>query len=202
MKKSELTRAKILRAAGRILAKKGFREARTAELALEAGLSEGALFRYFPTKNQLFEAVIRQNLTEFHQELEKTIREVDGESEAELLERIIDFHFGFFSWKEHIIQHFTGFGHPDSIDLPIRILYEGGIIPYVAKISAIINQGIKKGLFRPGDSDLMATALLGLMQVTLMRKIVIGASYTLEEAKNEAKQLFFTGILMQRRENK
>jgi len=73
MKKSDRTRARILAAAGSLLAKKDLRNIRTAELAAKAGLSEGAIFRYFPTKSHIFAAVIEQLLQRFARWMEEAL---------------------------------------------------------------------------------------------------------------------------------
>lgn len=196
MKKSEQTRERILEAATRILNKRGFKDARTAELAQEAGLSEGALFRYFPSKSKLIEAVVRHYIAELHGELDNVMKTTDGHTEEEALKMIIDFHFGFFSWKESFIHNILGIASPDSIDIPHKVLFQEGLQPYVAKIAGLLVQGMENGQFRKGDPDLLATSLLGLMQIVIIRKLTIGADYSFNDAKEEVKRIFFTGILM------
>lgn len=43
----------------------------------------------------------------------------------------------------------------------------------------------------------MATSLLGLMQITIFRKLLMGADYSFSEARAEAKRLFLAGIRRQ-----
>src|SRR3954463_16667907 len=50
--------AAILVAATEIFGAKGFRDARTADIAQSAGVTERTLFRYFPTKEQLYQRVM------------------------------------------------------------------------------------------------------------------------------------------------
>ena len=50
--------AAILAAATRLFADKGYRGARTAEIAAGAGVTERTLFRYFPSKDQLYRRVM------------------------------------------------------------------------------------------------------------------------------------------------
>ncbi|MFT5444188.1 MAG: AcrR family transcriptional regulator [Myxococcota bacterium] len=51
-------RKRILEAARKLVAKGGLREARMGSVATEAGLSTGALYRYFPSKADLFVDVL------------------------------------------------------------------------------------------------------------------------------------------------
>ncbi|MFC1951220.1 helix-turn-helix domain-containing protein, partial [Chloroflexota bacterium] len=55
-KKEEIARKRqrqILSAARRVFSQKGFAEATTAEIAREAGVSEGTIYNYFESKRDL-----------------------------------------------------------------------------------------------------------------------------------------------------
>lgn len=53
-----VTREKILAAAGRVFARKGFQAARLDEVAADAGLTKGAIYWHFRSKNDLFFALL------------------------------------------------------------------------------------------------------------------------------------------------
>jgi AcrR family transcriptional regulator len=57
---AETTRDKILEASLKLFSQKGFLGATTREIAREAGVAEVTLFRHFPSKEALFEEVIRR----------------------------------------------------------------------------------------------------------------------------------------------
>jgi AcrR family transcriptional regulator len=52
--------AEIVQAALAVFAEKGFAAARLEEIAAHAGVSKGALYLYFPTKQDLFRAVVER----------------------------------------------------------------------------------------------------------------------------------------------
>src|ERR1700741_3167119 len=52
--------AEIVQAALAVFAEKGFAAARLDEIAARAGVSKGALYLYFSTKEDLFRAVVEQ----------------------------------------------------------------------------------------------------------------------------------------------
>jgi len=54
------TRARILRATRHLVARGGFREAQIAAVAADAGVSTGLIYRYFPSKAELFVEVLTQ----------------------------------------------------------------------------------------------------------------------------------------------
>lgn len=65
-KKGQRTRSKILEAAGRVFARDGYVEARMLDIAREAGLSTGGLYRYFDNKTEVFAALIADLHEEFY----------------------------------------------------------------------------------------------------------------------------------------
>ncbi|MDX6623000.1 MAG: hypothetical protein QOE75_932 [Solirubrobacterales bacterium] len=65
-KKGRRTRASILEAAGRVFSKDGYVDARMSDIATEAGLSTGGLYRYFDNKTDVFAALIADLHEEFY----------------------------------------------------------------------------------------------------------------------------------------
>jgi len=57
-------RAHILAAARRCFVRDGFHQTSMQDLVSEAGLSSGAVYRYFPSKDAMIEAIAEQNLEE------------------------------------------------------------------------------------------------------------------------------------------
>jgi AcrR family transcriptional regulator len=57
-------RAHILAAARRCFVRDGFHATSMQDLVTEAGLSSGAVYRYFPSKNAMIDAIAEQNLDE------------------------------------------------------------------------------------------------------------------------------------------
>jgi AcrR family transcriptional regulator len=68
----EARRSAILEAAGALFSRKGVYSATMAEIAEEAGLSAGALYRYFPNKEALAEACLEVSLDAMLQQWQAT----------------------------------------------------------------------------------------------------------------------------------
>src|SRR5579884_1309726 len=58
--RSRATQAKLLRAARVLFARRGYADVGTAEIARRAGVTRGALYHQYPTKQELFLAVYEQ----------------------------------------------------------------------------------------------------------------------------------------------
>ncbi len=54
----------LLDAALELFVEKGFAATRSEEVAARAGVAKGTLYRYYPSKDELFKAMVRENLSE------------------------------------------------------------------------------------------------------------------------------------------
>ena len=75
------TRAALLRAAGRVFAEQGFHRATLEAVAAGAGVSKGALFHYFRSKEQLFLALLEDRLGAGVSDIEAVVAERGSDSE-------------------------------------------------------------------------------------------------------------------------
>ena len=82
----ESSRKKILDAALRVYARKG-KESTMAEVAAEAGVSQGLAYRYFPSKDAIFLALLRQ-MSRPPDEIHAMVQNIPG-TPAERLTRIV-----------------------------------------------------------------------------------------------------------------
>ncbi len=78
MKKSENTRARIIDAARKLFAEKGYQQTTVIEIAQEAGLSEAAMYEYFKGKEELLLTVPDMWVNELLAEMEDQLFGVNG----------------------------------------------------------------------------------------------------------------------------
>lgn len=64
MKKSEVTKNKIIQTAIKLISQNGYAATTTAQIAKEAGVSEATLFKYFKDKETLLKEVIKAGVTQ------------------------------------------------------------------------------------------------------------------------------------------
>jgi TetR/AcrR family transcriptional regulator len=75
--RAEERREKILEAARRVFLESGFAGARTRRIAEEAGITEALLYRFFPSKSDIFRAAVHEPLEKFVEELLATTADID-----------------------------------------------------------------------------------------------------------------------------
>lgn len=159
----------LLDAALTLFVEKGFAATRVEEVAALAGVSKGTLFLYFPSKEELFKAVVRETIagrfTEWNEEFER----FSGDS-AELVR------YCMHSWWERI-------GMTPASGITKLVMSEAGMFPEIATfyqqeviepghdlIRRILQRGVDRGDFRPLPMEYAVYSLIAPMIFLLMWK--------------------------------
>jgi len=82
------TRERIIDAAARAFARRGYGQATVNDIAAEAGISMGALYHHFASKEELFRAILDEHL---RRELAELSGLRPAASVREVIERLVDF---------------------------------------------------------------------------------------------------------------
>ena len=168
-RRKEARPGELLDAALALFVEKGFAATRVEEVAARAGVSKGTLFLYFPSKEELFKAVVRETIagrfTEWNQELD----EFQGDS-AELLRYCMQ------SWWERI-------GMTAASGITKLVMSESGTFPEIAAfyqqevigpghdlLKRVLQRGIDRGELRPMDLEYAVYSLIAPMIFLLMWK--------------------------------
>ncbi|MGH9035218.1 MAG: TetR/AcrR family transcriptional regulator, partial [Acidimicrobiia bacterium] len=88
--RAEERRELILAAARRVFLESGFAGARTRQIAEEAGITEALLYKFFPSKMEIFRAAVHEPLEQFVGELLATAEGIDtrGDDRQEQLRQV------------------------------------------------------------------------------------------------------------------
>lgn len=151
---------KIFDAALAISNKKGFSAMSLRELSAEAGLSMGALYTYFSSKDELLDMITSQGRMITMRVLLDQIEDVDDPRSK--LRRAIQAHL----FLSEIMQPWFYFSYMETKNLSKdqhRKAIEAELFTEKIFID-IMKQGRDMGLFRPVDIDLSGAALKALLQ--------------------------------------
>jgi AcrR family transcriptional regulator len=94
-RRKEARPGELIAAALDLFVEKGFAATRSEEVAARAGVSKGTLFLYFPSKEELFKAVVRENISNRYVEWGAQLDAFDGDTPALLK-------YGMAMWWAHI----------------------------------------------------------------------------------------------------
>jgi AcrR family transcriptional regulator len=198
LSKVEETIEKIVQATVKVAFEKGFANTRTTDIAKEAGISEGLIFRYFPTKSNLFAIIIKGVFQRLKAGANPIINNGSLTATAKI-EALIEFHFDFFAKQYNIV--YLVFGHSDRKSIEnVEPIIEYAIKPYLQLIAQVLKDGVMSGEFRHLDAEITAMSIIGTMQLNLLSKLIADNRNELEATKNEVREYILAGIKAVNRE--
>ena len=149
------TIARIKDVALRLMVEKGVAETTIRDLAREAGVAEGTLYRHYASKEDMVRDLFREHYAEFARRLERLMaghRTVRAKLAAVVQDTCRQFDqaptvYRFLLFAQHeAMRRF-----PPGLDSPIPVL------------RAMLKQGIKTGEVKMTNPDLGAAMILGLL---------------------------------------
>jgi AcrR family transcriptional regulator len=154
---------KMLEAAGRLFGTRRFHEVRMEDVASEADVSKGTLYRYFRDKDEMYLALLAQASRQFVAELR---RRTDAAQDARArLVALVDAIVSFFDRQPHLfdliqraeIRRELGSAFPwqQARDETLRLVQD------------IFEQGRSEGIFSVRRPDLAALMLLGGLRAVI-----------------------------------
>jgi AcrR family transcriptional regulator len=172
-RRKEARPAEIVAAALQLFADRGFAATRLEDVATVAGVSKGTVYLYFESKEQLFEAVVREAIAPNIDRAEALVDGFEGPT-PELLRAL----FGFVA---------------GVLDTPLTgvmklLVAESGNFPQLARLYAdlvlrrvfalirrILERGVTRGEFRPLDLDTTVPLVMAPILLLGMWKHSFGA---------------------------
>jgi len=168
-RRKEARPGELLEAALSLFVEKGFAATRVEEVAARAGVSKGTLFLYFPSKEELFKAVVRETIAGRFAEWNEEFERFEGDS-VELVR------YCMHSWWERV-------GQTQASGITKLVMSEAGMFPEIADfyqqevirpghdlIRRILQRGIDRGEFRSMHLDYAVYSLIAPMIFLLMWK--------------------------------
>lgn len=168
-RRKEARHGELLEAALDLFVEKGFAATRVDEVAARAGVSKGTLFLYFPSKEELFKAVVRQNIAGRFEEWAQELETFAG-STGDLVR------YCYQVWWDRIgstkASGITKLMFSEAQNFPeiMQFYRQEVILPGHGLIRRIIERGIERGEFRPVSVDYMVHVVLAPMIFLMLWK--------------------------------
>jgi AcrR family transcriptional regulator len=176
-RRKEARPGELLDAALSLFVEKGFAATRAEEVAAKAGVSKGTLFLYFQSKEDLFKAVIRENIANLFPAWNEEFRTFEGSS-AEMLR------YAMNSWWVNV-------GNTPASGIVKLVISEAQNFPEIANfyqaevvlpgtrlLQNILQRGVDSGEFRQMDTSQVVFSIVAPMIFLMMWKHSMGACAT------------------------
>jgi AcrR family transcriptional regulator len=164
----------LLDAALSLFAEKGFAASRADEVAQRAGVSKGTLYLYYPSKEELFKAVVRHNLSSLIAEGEEAANSFDGSS-SDLLVYLLNTWWDRVGNTPAACIHKIMLAEVRNFPELAQFYTDEVIIPADRLFSGCVQRGIERGEFRPMPLHEVALALMAPLIFMAVHRHSFGA---------------------------
>jgi len=204
-KKEELVQKRsvqILEAAARVFAQKGYHAATTKEIAAQAGVSEGTIYNYFQSKEDLLLSIPRliseTTLLPALTQIQATPT-TSGEEEEKLLTTVLDNAFQTLRHNVDFVK--VLFSTLPTMDEETLEEYLRRIPLYFAQaLEEFLQTRIAQGVYRPMNTTVVARAFMGMIVIFILtqevlpgKRVFVPVGY--DVIGREIVQLFLHGVL-------
>jgi AcrR family transcriptional regulator len=188
--RGEETRSRILDAAVKRFAIAGYDAASVDEICTEAGVSKGAFYHHFPTKQAVFLALMQGWLAMIDVGME-TVRK---DSVPETLVTMTDLLPGVFAAAENRLPMFLEFWLQASRD---ETVWKAIIAPYrhyQEHFSKLIQAGMDEGSLKPVEPEVAAQVIVSLAVGLVLQGVLDPHGADWEKAARESMQILMNGL--------
>lgn len=169
--KGEATRQRLMDAAEEIFGTKGFYQTSVSDITQKAGVAQGTFYLYFPTKADIFRALVEHLSHTLRKETEIATRTATDRLDAERL--------GVETFYTFVDKHRNLYRIIRQAEFVDEELYKWYYNRMATGYSRKLAQAMERGEIRKMDPDMLAWCLMGISDYT-------GQRYVLWEEQNKA----------------
>ncbi len=193
-------KASIIRSAAEIFGKKGFNGTKTREIAARAGVSEALIFKHFPSKEELYAAILTEEspLPGLLQRIETL---AEQRNDVEVFTVIAETIVG--GAPDQNLMRLILFSALENHELS-DMFFQNHIRHFYDVLASYIEQRVKDGAFQPVEPLVSARAFMGMLIYHRLLTVLFRA--TLPQKPQEIVHTFVTvfmnGLLTQPNQGK
>jgi AcrR family transcriptional regulator len=185
------TREKILAAALEVFSAKGFHGTTVDEIAENAALGKGTVYRHFHSKKGLFSELIRLKVAELEEKVQGAI---DPHAEVlDIIETYLRTYFSFFDRNRDLykvlIQEQSDFG------AEVKALYIGNILKKVPLLKRKIFLAARQGHLKKMDFRTVFYGVMGFIDGVMQKWLASETDYSLVDEIPTVTETIFYGFV-------
>ncbi len=189
-KRAEETRERILEAAVKKFSMTGYDAASVDDICTEAGISKGAFYHHFPTKQAVFLALMQGWL----EMIDASMEAVRAETVPQTLIKMTELLPGVFAAAEDRLPMFLEFWLQASHD---ETIWKAMIAPYRhyhEHFARLVQAGIDEGSIKAIDSRVAAQVIVSLAVGLVLQGVLDPHSADWEKTACQSMQILMTGM--------
>jgi len=173
-RRKETRPQELLDAALQLFVEKGFAATRSEEVARRAGVSKGTLYLYYPSKEELFKAVVRQSMSTLIAEGIELADAYEGSS-SDLLATLMNIWWQKVGNTPAAGIHKIVLSEVRNFPELAQFYADEVIVPADRLFSTVVQRGIDSGEFRPVPVHEVAHVLMAPMIFLSLHQHSFGA---------------------------
>jgi TetR/AcrR family fatty acid metabolism transcriptional regulator len=183
-------RIKIMRSFSDLMAQKDFHSITTAQIAKNALVTEGLIYKYFKDKKDLLYQVLNEHFFEFLAKIEN--RTANKKACIEQLEVVIFSSLESYA-DNRIFAKILLLEVRNSLDFFESAAYEK-VRKYTRTILEIIENGVKTGELNPDiDALILRKVILGAIEHACLGEIIFGKELDIDKVSSGISAIVFNG---------
>jgi AcrR family transcriptional regulator len=161
---SEERRTQILEAAMAVFARQGFDQARMDDIAQEAGLSKGALYLYYKSKDAIIAAILQFFFSRAMKKLQGFLESEEPPSVREQLLRLNQYYVAEMKWMVSLLPLSFQFYAVAARQKTVRQFLKRYFTDYREVLAALVQRGIDRREFRLVQAERVAITIAALYE--------------------------------------
>ncbi len=178
--------------------RQGFEEARMDDIAQEVGLSKGALYLYFKSKDAIISAILQFFFSRAMKKLQGFLESEEPPSVREQLLRLNRYYVGEMKWMVSMLPISFQFYAVAAREKTVRQVLKRYFKDYRQVLTALIQCGIDRGEFRPMQAEDVAIAITALYEGLALLWMVDPDATTWEQTGERSLLLLLDGLAVPR----
>ncbi|MGD2058237.1 MAG: TetR/AcrR family transcriptional regulator [Anaerolineales bacterium] len=155
-------KSQILDAAERVFAEHGFDKARMDDIVDESGLSKGALYWYYKSKDAIIRAMLdRVFISEMREANDLVAMDASASDRLRMFVQFAVREYKHFEKLLPLAYEFIALAYRNKT---VRETVVGYFTHYAEIVAEVIQQGIDSGEFKPCEPQSVALALIGMYE--------------------------------------
>lgn len=191
------TEAKILTAAQRLFARRGYGGTTTRDLAQAAGVAEGTLFRHFDSKKAILVKVATDGWVELLTDL---LTELSAMANYKAIGQVMHRRMGDLPHHADLMRvcFMEAQFHPE-----LREQVQGEVITKMIDVTeAFFQTAMDRGIYRPMNPRVVARIFLGMFAIAGVSQDTLGEATASPKALQDLAEgladIFLNGVLLER----
>lgn len=192
---TEKRRGQIIEAAMKVFSEKGLEKARVDDIVDESGLSKGAVYWYFKSKDEIIQAAFDQFFDFDQQGLKLLVHQPGTTRERLLAYSLMMVHnvAQIYSLLPLAYQFYAAATRQSLMQNSFQRYYTA----YNDLLSQMLRQGMERGELKPVNEEAVATQLTAIMEGMILLWVLHGASFDAEQFVRDMIDTLFDGLAVE-----